>query len=63
VITKDLKKLGYDASPRKDLPFAGMGGASSAISTGFDPQKESRSPATNPEHETETGLTSGLQIL
>jgi hypothetical protein len=34
VITKDLKKLGYDTSPRNELPFGGIG--ASGIATGFD---------------------------
>ena len=34
MITKDLKKLGYDSSPRNNLPFAGMGASGAA--TGFD---------------------------
>ena len=65
MITKDLKKLGYDASPRKELSFAGTGGSSSAISTGFDPKKDPVSPGKNPEQETDTGLghSSGVQLL
>ena len=56
-MTKDLKKLGYDASPRKDMPFAGIGGTSSVISTGFDPDKANPASGRNlDQQESEAGV-------
>jgi len=59
VITKDLKKLGYDTSPRNELPFGGTG--ASTIATGFDAGQQSGQLL--PEQESEIGQQSGVQVI